>query len=299
MVHIRTDEGEAVEVHLPHWLSSDDFTERQREAQLRSHLIIKALAVYGPQNIYRIQKTIMRVDHKRIPYPRLLEYVAKLEARNLIQKVKGPAPRNARVFGVSNGMIGYLYFQHFLKREEVVQLLERHLPWLAFFRSFMPQEVDELIERQLSMDLVSELATRVYRPGRRVADLTPRDFEDARGHLEQTYLRDLGIDLLLSVMTRVSEDRKLSMKLKREARFHPEATAWLLLLSSLLVGIKRTLMEQMRQNESIVRLISGLGVESAKLGQAKIPGLRGVKKEEFIRTLRTLERGMPVETRGS
>lgn len=261
MVHIRTDEGEAVEVHLPHWLSSDDFTERQREAQLRSHLIIKALAVYGPQSIYRIQKTIMRVDHKKIPYPRLLQYVTRLEARNLIHRVKGPASRNAKVFGVSDGMIGYLYYQHFLKKEEVVQLLERCLPWLEFFRSFMTQEVDELIERELSMDFVSEFVTRMYWSGRRVADLTPRDFEYARGHLEQSYLRDLSVRLLISVMTRVSGNQKLSMKLKCEARSHPEAASPLLGLRSLLAASNRTLMEQVRQAEGIMKLLSSLGID--------------------------------------
>lgn len=241
-------------IRTPHWLMG--YTERGSKTVMRRNLILRALALHGPLNMYQIQKVIERNENRCIPYPRILQYIASLEKRKAVHRLKEKTKRNAKVYDVGSWVFGYLFFQHFLDREELLQILRRR-GILAYLPSSdegldFSEEIENVVDRRISASFFQYLVT-LHAP-HRTRDITPESVNGTISHMDETTFRDIDLEVMQSILRRFVDEDPSGKLLRRYVSSNPGLRQQFLALKVTL----ETLCDRWEKELLDVRRITGL-----------------------------------------
>lgn len=255
--------SEQVDIKLPHWLKGDNYKERERKSIYRRYLILRVLAIHGHLSIYGVMKKI-ETDHKlSIAYPRVRGYLSYLDRKKLIFRLKGrqlprKTKRNEKFYALSGGVIGHLYFQHFLTMSEVIDIMRCRSAIVMFDHLFQPKEIEEVVKEVVETQLSAEIIAfeSLSHTPERVYDLTPNYMESVSTHMQETRVRDINTQIVSNVLHRLARRHDLRDAFIRSVESHPELMQLIDVLRPLYHEFRSTMQSELDELDEIEDLLA-------------------------------------------
>ena len=217
IVHMSVKNGTSEHIGMPHWLNGDSYSERGRRKIDNMHRVLKVVALNAPLSVYAIHKRIDNGNNKGITHSTISRYVWQLEQNGLLEITEAGDKRKTKMCIVPTSTIAYLYFQHYLTKGEIVQIIRHKLSSYELSVLFEIQDEETIskhVEEYLSRDFITSLAGLHF--PKRVEETHDKYSDQLDMHIEGTWWRDFILKLLIEGLCDLKNDGDRLEKLRKK-----------------------------------------------------------------------------------